>query len=90
MIGGVRRRHRLCAGGFRSLGARRAALATRSPRPRRKRRAETEAGPSYFLDTRMNFRPTMPTLTMPLLNADKLAQAKSLGFSDRQIATLSA
>jgi carbamoyl-phosphate synthase large subunit len=30
----------------------------------------------------------MPTLTMPLLNADKLAQAKSLGFSDRQIAHL--
>jgi len=45
---------------------------------------------SYFLDTQEKFRLTMATLisTMPPLNIEKLAQAKSLGFSDRQIAHL--
>ncbi len=42
------------------------------------------------LDTWKNFRLTMANLFCPMssLNAEKLAQAKSLGFSDRQIAHL--
>jgi carbamoyl-phosphate synthase large subunit len=49
---------------------------------------QTASSRSYFLDIRLVFRLNMGALTMPHLDADKLARAKSLGFSDRQIAHL--